>query len=55
MNNNEKTQGYLDYEGLDLSKEKFDAVICFNSEDPQLREFDNNKLIKMAQLPLSFH
>ncbi len=43
MNNSEKNQSYLSYVGVDLSKEKFDAVVRFNSEDQQHRVFDNNK------------
>jgi transposase len=42
MNNKEKKQSYLFYVGVDLSKEKFDACIRFDSEDQQHRVFDNN-------------
>jgi transposase len=43
MNTNEKNQAYLYYVGVDLSKEKFDAVLIGNSQDPQHRIFDNKK------------
>ncbi|MFC2129158.1 IS110 family transposase [Bacteroidota bacterium] len=43
MNNKEKKQSYLFYVGVDLSKEKFDAVSRFNCEEQQHRVFDNNK------------
>jgi len=43
MNTNEKNQAYLFYVGVDLSKEKFDAVFLCRSQDPQHRIFDNKK------------
>ena len=43
MNNSEKNQSYLFYVGVDLSKEKFDAVVRFNLKDQRHRVFDNNK------------
>ena len=43
MNNNEKKQSYKFFVGVDLSKEKFDAVLRFDLEDQEHRVFDNNK------------
>ena len=43
MNTNEKNQAYLFYAGVDLSKEKFDAVLLRSSQDPQHCIFDNKK------------
>lgn len=43
MNKSEKNQSYKFYVGVDLSKEKFDALFRFDSEDQQHRVFDNNK------------
>ncbi len=43
MNKSEKNQSYKFFVGVDLSKEKFDAVVRFNSEDQQHRVFDNKK------------
>ena len=43
MNTKEKNQAYLFYVGVDLSKEKFDAVILNGSKDPQHHIFINRK------------
>ena len=43
MNTNEKNQSYLYHVGVDLSKEKFDAVLLDSSKEQQHRIFDNNK------------
>jgi transposase len=41
MNPSEKNQAYLFYVGVDLSKEKFDAVFLSQPKDPEHRIFDN--------------
>ena len=43
MNTNEKNQAYLFYVGVDLSKEKFDAVFLRSSQDPLHCIFNNKK------------
>jgi transposase len=43
MNSILKNQNYLYYVGVDLSKEKFDAVLRSSSKERQHRVFDNNK------------
>jgi transposase len=44
MNTNEKNQSYLYHVGVDLSKEKFDAVFLDSSSEHQHKVFDNNKV-----------